>query len=130
MEINVVNDFVNAINKANIDKICDLISEDYIFIDSHDNRAVGIDNMRDGWTSYFTLFPDYKIEINETIQKDSMICLFGYASGTYLNLSNEENSNFWRIPAAWTAIVKDGKIKQWQVYTDNMKVMEIINRNK
>lgn len=130
MEINVVNDFVNAINNANVDKICDLITDDYIFIDSQDNRAVGVDNMRVGWTRYFTLFPDYKIEINETIQKDSMICLFGYASGTYLNLKNKENNNFWRIPAAWTAIVKDGKISQWQVYADNMIVMEIIKKNK
>ena len=130
MEINVVIDFVNAVNNANVNKICDLITDDHIFIDSQDNRVIGIDNMRDGWNSYFSLFPDYKIEINETIQKDSMIYLFGYASGTYLNLTNEENSNFWRIPAAWTAIVKNGQIKQWQVYADNMIVMEIINKNK
>ena len=130
MEINVVIDFVNAVNNANVNKICDLITDDHIFIDSQDNRVIGIDNMRDGWNSYFSLFPDYKIEINETIQKDSMIYLFGYASGTYLNLTNEENSNFWRIPAAWTAIVNNGKIRQWQVYADNMIVMEIINKNK
>ena len=24
----------------------------------------------------------------------------------------------WKIPAAWRAIVRDGKIKLWQVYAD------------
>ena len=56
--------------------------------------------------------------------------MFGYASGTYKNLHNEQNSNYWRIPAAWKAIMKDDKIKQWQVHVDNIPVLDIINMNK
>jgi ketosteroid isomerase-like protein len=130
MKIDIVNNYVRAINSGSIDKICDMETEDYVFIDAHDNRVVGIENMRKAWSKYFEMFPDYNIEINETIVKDSMVCLFGYASGTYKNLKNEKNSNFWRIPAAWTAIVKKNKISQWQVYADNIIVMEIINRNQ
>jgi hypothetical protein len=76
--------------------------------------------MRKAWSKYFEMFPDYNIEINETIVKSSMICLFGYASGTYKNLKTPENNNFWRIPAAWKMIVKDNKISQWQVHADNI----------
>jgi ketosteroid isomerase-like protein len=89
---------------------------------------MGKDNMRQGWIGYFALFPDYKIEINEILEKGSLICMFGYASGTYKNLINEDNSNHWRIPAAWRAIVKDEQIKLWQVYTDNIIVMDIIKK--
>jgi hypothetical protein len=39
-------------------------------------------------------------------------------------------NNHWRIPAAWKAIIKDNKINHWQVYADNIIVMEIIKRNK
>ena len=55
--------------------------------------------------------------------------MFGYASGTYKNLIEEDNRNHWRIPAAWRAIVTDDHIKSWQVYCDNIIVMDIINRN-
>lgn len=130
MEMKVLDNYIIAINNADIDKICDCLAEDHVFIDSQDNRFVGVENMRIGWTQYFEMFPDYKIEINETIVNDSTICLFGYASGTYKNLKNKENSNFWRIPAAWKAIVKENKIRLWQVFADNSVVMDIINRNQ
>jgi hypothetical protein len=35
-----------------------------------------------------------------------------------INLTNELNSNFWRIPASWKAIVENNKIKHWQVFCD------------
>jgi len=56
--------------------------------------------------------------------------MYGYASGTYRNIINKDKSNYWRIPAAWRAIVKDNQIKLWQVYADNLIVMDIINKNK
>ncbi len=130
INMDIINNYVKAINNANVDQLCDLLADDHIFIDSQDNRFVGVENMRVGWTQYFEMFPDYKIEIVETVKNDSIISLFGYASGTYKNLKNKENSNFWRIPAAWRAIVKGDKIKLWQVYADNSVVMEIIKQNK
>jgi len=130
METKIVLAFIEAINRADVDKMYDLMATDHLFIDSQDHRMAGKDNMKLGWIGYFDLFPDYKIEVNEILTKDSLICMFGYASATYKNLINEENSNFWRIPAAWRAIVEDGRIKLWQVYADNIIVMEIVNRNK
>lgn len=130
MKKHVILDFVAAINCANVDKIHDLMTFDHLFIDTHDNRTVGKDVMRQAWIGYFGLFPDYKIEINEIFEKDSLVCIIGYASGTYRNLTNENNSNHWRIPAAWTAILEDNHVKKWQVFADNIIVMDIINRNK
>jgi hypothetical protein len=125
----IILDFVDAINCTNVDRISDLMTIDHLFIDSQDNRTVGKDAMREAWIGYFGLFPDYKIEINEIFEKDSLFCILGYASGTYMNLTNDYN-NHWRIPAAWTAIVEDSHIKKWQVFADNIIVMDIINRNK
>jgi hypothetical protein len=130
MSIKVVHDFVNAINNIDIERIYSLMSEDHLFIDSQDNRMIGKENMKQAWIAYFTLFPDYKIEINEIFEKDSLICIIGYASGTYNGIQDENNTNYWRIPAAWTAIITDNQIKQWQVYADNIIVAEILKRNK
>jgi len=130
METKIILDFIDAINNANLDKMYDLMTIDHVFIDSQDNKTIGKDKMRQAWIGYFALFPDYKIEINEILEKDNLTGLFGYASGTYRNIINEDNRNYWRIPAAWRAIVKDNQIKLWQVYADNLIVMDIINKNK
>ena len=130
MKKRIILEFADAINHADIDGILDLLTEDHILIDSHENKMSGKENLRQAWISYFELFPDYKIEVNEILEKDSLLCILGYASGTYKNLKNKDNRNYWRIPVAWTAIIEDNHLKQWQIYADNIIVMDIINRNK
>jgi ketosteroid isomerase-like protein len=127
---NIVLDFIDAINKADVDRILNLMSDDHILIDSQNHQMTGKDNLRQAWIGYFGMFPDYKIKVNEILEKDSLICILGYASGTYKNLQNKDNSNFWKIPVALTAMIKDNHIRQWQIYADNLIVMDIINRNK
>lgn len=127
-EIDIALAYINAINTANISELYKLMTEDHLFIDAHDNNVIGKEDMKQSWIDYFIMFPDYKIEIADILQKEDLVCILGYASGTYKNLKNKENSNYWRIPAAWTAIIKDNHIKQWQVYADNIIVIDIINR--
>ena len=126
----VALDYVDAINGADISRLYYLMTHDHIFIDSCDNRVKGRDEMKKAWIGYFSMFPDYKIEVVRIIEKEPFVCLFGYASGTYKGLKNEANSNYWRVPAAWTAIVGDNKLEQWQVYADNTLAIEIYNRNE
>ena len=123
-------DFADAINRGDLDKMVDLMSDDHTFVDSRDNRVSGKENLMQVWKGYFNLFPDYKIEITGMLQKKSLFYLVGYAGGTYMNLTNENNSNCWRIPAAWRVIIKKNKVQYWQVYADNGVVLEIVNRNK
>lgn len=131
MDLKVVRDFIESINSANIDRLHALMSNDHEFIDSRGNSMVGNDNMKKAWIGYFELFPDYKVEITETFQNDSIIVLLGYASGTYKTANkNMDNCNYWKVPASWKAIVVDKKVKLWQVYADNSVAIEIINRNK
>ena len=130
MKSKVLLDFIDAINHANLDKMVDLMADEHTFIDSRDNRYTGKENMKQAWIGYFNLFPDYKIEITGMLQKKSLFYLVGYAGGTYMNMINENNTNYWRIPTAWTAIIKKNKVQYWQVYADNGVVVEIVNRNK
>ena len=129
-EIDIIIRFVDAINDHNVDEIINLMSEDHVFVDAYGDTHIGKKGMKEGWNGYYELFPDYKIEILEIIEKDSTIGLFGFANATYKNIKDESNSNFWRIPASWKAIVENNKIKHWQVYCDYSKLLKIIDKNK
>jgi len=122
--------FVKAINDHDVNEIVNLMSEDYIFIDGQDHKSVGKKGMKEGWEGYYALFPDYKIEISDITENESVIGLFGYVNATYKNLTNKLNSNFWRIPASWKAMVENNKIKHWQVYCDYSDLFKIIEKNK
>lgn len=129
MDKRILIEYIEAINRADVNTLYKLMSEDFLFIDAHDNTVEGPDAMRQSWTAYFDMFPDYRIEINDMLENDSLICILGYASGTYRGLINETDSNYWRIPAAWTVMIDNDKVRRWQVYADNIIVRDIINRN-
>ena len=129
MNSQVVLNFVDAINHADVDKMYELMTEDHLFVDSRDNKTSGREIMKQAWIGYFDLFPDYKIEITGMLQKKSLFCVYGYASGTYKNPKKINNNNHWRIPAAWIATIKNKRIKNWQVYADNGVVVDIVNQN-
>lgn len=112
IDLKVVRNFVESINSANIYRIYNLMTKDHEFIDSQGNKKIGNDNLKKAWIGYFSLFPDYKIEITDTLQNDSIIVMLGYVSGTYkTNNKVLITNNHWRVPASWKAIVVGEKVK-------------------
>lgn len=67
-----------------------------------------------GWRAYFECFPDYSIEVNETFENGDTFAMFGFAGGSFKGKSDAT----WRLPAAWKAMVKDGRVALWQVFAD------------
>lgn len=131
MNLNLVHDFIESINRADIESMSNLMTTDTLFIDSQGNEMMGKELLKEAWKGYFGLFPDYQIEITDTLQKDNLILMTGSASGTCQPTpQSADNSNHWRIPAAWKAVVLEDKIKLWQVFADNSVVLEILNRNR
>lgn len=126
----IVSSFIKAINDHNVEKIYNLMSVDHTFIDGYGERYVGRKDMKEGWANYYKLFPDYYIEITDYTENETIIGLFGYAGGTYKNIKDKSNSNYWRTPASWKAIVEDRKIKLWQVFCDYSRLQAIIDKNQ
>ncbi len=116
--------FVDAINNHDADKVRALMTDDHSFIDAQNNEMKGADKMHDGWKGYFSWFPDYKIEVNETYEHDNIVTAFGFAEGSYKG----DRKYHWRIPASWRAVVENGKIRIWQVYADTKLPFESIHR--
>ena len=55
---------------------------------------------------------------------------FGSASGTYNGKRGLVPGNRIEMPAAWRAVVENGKVKLWQAYADWTEGSGIINENK
>jgi ketosteroid isomerase-like protein len=125
MNTESIIEFIEAINHGNTEMMIRLMTDDHLFIDSQGNPLQGKEKMVEAWKGYFALFADYRIEIEESIEKGSLVCLFGYASATYIDGKTKEH-HFWRIPAAWKAIVENKQISHWQVYADNSVVIALM----
>ena len=117
--------FIDRINAHDLEGLGALMSENHTFIDAHGNQVSGREKMIAGWHGYFEWFPDYSIEVTEVFEDDDKIALFGFAGGSF---KNQEGEN-WRLPAAWKALVKDGRVTLWQVFADTKIPFQIIERN-
>jgi len=106
--------FIDRINSHDVDGLAELMTDDHRFIDAHGNEVVGKEKMTAGWHGYFEWFPVYSIEVNEIFEQGDTFAMFGFAGGSFKGKSDAS----WRLPAAWKAIVKDGRVALWQVFAD------------
>jgi ketosteroid isomerase-like protein len=126
--IQVVLGFEKLINARNPEAICALMTSEGEFIDSLGNRIQGTEKLRAAWVGYFKMVPDYSIFHSEIFAQGNTVAVFGSAQGTFSKDGQLAKENFWRTPAAWRAVVKDGKIALWQVYADNEPIRAIMRK--
>ena len=117
-EINVVKAFIAAINRRNPSEMSDLMTEDHTFVDSGGGTQSGRAAMIAGWKEYYRMFPDYEIRVENILGDGALVAVFGSACGTYNGKRGLVPENRIEMPAAWKAVVENGKIKYWQVFTD------------
>jgi ketosteroid isomerase-like protein len=117
--------FVERINARDVEGLGALMSDDHTFIDAHGNQISDKETMKGGWSGYFEWFPDYQIEIIDMYEDGDAFALFGFAGGAFKGMQSES----WRLPAAWKASVKNGRVTLWQVFADTKIPFEIIQRN-
>jgi ketosteroid isomerase-like protein len=124
--VEVVKAFVDAINQRSLQAISDLMTDDHTFVDSVGRAISGREQMTAGWETYFRLFPDYAIEVENIVGHGEFVAAFGAASGTFNGKRGLVPENRIAMPAAWRAVVESGKVKRWQVYADWTDGMRII----
>ena len=104
------------------------MTDDHLFVDSLGQVRTGRERMRTNWARYLSMFPDYALEVERTFTDGGVVALLGRAGGTYAPDGVLREEGRWDVPAAWRAVVRDGLIAEWQVYADNSRVLEIIER--
>jgi ketosteroid isomerase-like protein len=117
-----VANFVSRINAHDVRGIVAGCTPDHVFIDSLGTRLSCLAELERGWAGYFSLFPDYKIEIETMASAESLVLMTGIASATH-----RPSGISWRITAAWRALMAEHLIAEWQVYADNKPVYDILN---
>jgi ketosteroid isomerase-like protein len=126
--IEVVLQFEQRINSRSAEAVCTLLTPDSVFIDSLGNKMEGTEKLRAAWEGYFKMVPDYLISHTEIFRQGETVAMFGMAQGTYSKDGSIAKENFWKAPAAWRAVVRDGKIAVWQVFADNEPIRAIMRR--
>lgn len=113
--------FVAAVNRHDVEALRLLMADDHAFVDGLGNRAVGADTMKAGWSGYYAMCPDYWIRADNVVADGSLVLAVGEAGGSIDGVG-------WRTPAAWKALICEGKVMEWRVFTDNKPVYEILAR--
>lgn len=123
----IVLDFIAAINAHHIQRIYDLMAPDHTFIGTYGDEVHGKEEMKNGWIGYFEWFPDYLIELSDILEREGTFAIFGFAGGSYHGKRQEDDKSYWRLPAAWKAVVEGETIKLWQVFADSKIPCETMN---
>ncbi len=124
--LRVARQFVERINRHDVDALCALLAGDHRFVDGLGNEVSGREKLREGWRAYFAWFPDYTIVVEHSFEQGDTVALFGRARGTYAAEGKPDPVRRWEIPAAWLAVVRDGLVAEWRVYADNEPVWKIM----
>jgi ketosteroid isomerase-like protein len=128
--IDVVLKFEQLINVRDTAGIAAMLTSDSAFVDSMGMRVEGRDKLRSAWEGYFKMVPDYVVRHEEVFARGETVAMFGTAQGTCTQDGTLKKEHFWKCPAAWRAVVKEGKIALWQVYCDNEPIRAIMRKNK
>ena len=111
--------FAAAINRHDVEALTALMTADHVFVDSWGQRVEGATPMEAGWRAYFAMCPDYWIRADDVVAEGGLVLAVGEAGGTIDGIP-------WHTPAAWKAVVRDGKVTEWRVFADNKPVFEIL----
>ena len=126
----VALEFIRRINSHDSGGLARLMTTDHAFVDSLGERRCGRESLTVAWDRYFAMFPDYRVEIERTFSEGHEVIVLGMARGTYSPGGVVSEGERWEMPAAWRAVIRDGRVALWQVYADNSIVVEIIARTK
>ena len=119
--VEAVDHSVAAINLHDASRIAALMTDDHVLVDSLGYRAKGAAAMEAG--DFFVICPDYWICTHHVAVAGDVVLAVGEAGGTIDGVA-------WRTPAAWKAVVREGKLAEWRVYADSKPVSEILDRRR
>ncbi len=121
--IEIVREFIDAINRHDVAMITSLMTKSHRFVDAKGVELTGRERLHDAWQGYFSLFPDYQIEVEHIIDEGHHVAVFGVASGTSSAPHVKESNRSWNIPSAWLAVSQDSLVNDWRVYCDTERMM-------
>jgi len=111
--------FVEAINRRDLAKLAELMTEDHVFVDPSGERHAARETMRQGWAEYFARYPEYMIHVHEIYLDDGVVSLVGRTTGSHLGLARLDE---FRGSVIWVARIRDDRLSEWHVLLDDAEV--------
>jgi ketosteroid isomerase-like protein len=108
--------FVDCINRADLDGLRALMSEDHRLVVLDEPPLVGREANVDAWRGYFSSFPEYVVYARHITADGSRVSVLGAPTGSHLGLSDEEEL---QLGVIWLADVAGGVLSSWQVVEDS-----------
>jgi limonene-1,2-epoxide hydrolase len=121
--------FLRALNRQDVDEMVGLMAPGHRFIDSLGNVIEGDEKLRQAWSGYFRMVPDYMIAVDETYTGVPVVVLLGTAQGTFTRDGKLHTENKWQTPVALRARVENGKLAEWRVYADNEPIRKVMAKS-
>ena len=115
----ILQRWLRAINCRDVATLATLMASAFVFVDSLGNEVQGATRMTAGWQAYFAMCPDYWLRADHVMDDGTTLLLTGEAGGTI-------DVVVWKIPSAWSAVIRHGRIWEWRVFADNKPVYEIL----
>jgi len=72
----IVKAFIDAINRGDVTRLSDLMTEDHIFVDSGGSRSPKSADLIRGWSDCFYMIPNYRIKVETILQKENLVAVF------------------------------------------------------
>jgi ketosteroid isomerase-like protein len=111
--------WLTAINDHDVAMLATLMAPAFVFVDSRGYEVQGAAKMTAGWQAYFAMCPDYWVRADHVMGDGPTLLLAGEAGGTIDGVA-------WKIPSAWSAVIRHGRLWEWRVFADNKPVYEIL----
>ena len=101
--------FVEVINAGDSEELVKLQTEDFTLVDMAGDAFRG----RDGWQSYFSSYPKYKIHVQHVLMSGNGVAIIGKTTGSHVPPEVEEHEM-----VLWTAEIRDGLVAEWRIYSN------------
>lgn len=102
--------FNECINKNDIEGLVELMTDNHSLITYGNKDTEDKESTRKAWADFFKKYPDYINHFKKIESRDNFVIISGEST-----CSNEKSLN---SSALWSAIIKNDKVSEWQVYED------------
>jgi ketosteroid isomerase-like protein len=110
----VANQFNDCINRADLEGLARLMTDDHVFTDSVGAAIDGNVACIAAWRGFFAAFPEYRNTFTHISSRGDLAIAVGYST-----CPSEQALDG---PAIWTAVIRGGQVAHWRVYQDTPAV--------
>jgi hypothetical protein len=113
--------FIDAINRGEVNRLGDLMTEDHRLAVFDEPPLDGREANVDAWRGYLSSFPRYAIYPHHITERSRRVAILGHTTGSHLGLPDEDEAKLLLI---WVAVVDNGKLATWQLVRDTAEHRE------